>query len=275
MNNIKKIVYSILVCCIMLMPSNAFAESKISNSEENLNTFLRNAEVPEDVLSEMDFSLKKTIVERAGANFKFSSHTQKQYMLDPDNQLIEVEKQSKFAPYTIPNSDLILDTLSFSVWNSDESRYEFDIYANFIWSKNIAIDNDNYGMAIPDGWNIVPQHYFCQTYYGSESGGWNENGNCGGTPEKTELSGAAWGFNSDTWSGYVLNSKKGAIGMRVYNVDSNDDRFIANYSHVEQGSSSSPLTIGISISFLSISYTPPSSLPSGASQDEKGIDGEI
>lgn len=250
------------VLCVILLSFSVVGQAFASNqdyTEEKLDNILLKAGYPEEYVKEMEYEYKLQLITIGGENFKFEGRETANFFI---NQNGELEELPKIEPGNvsifgvIPTTDLIT---SIDVLNtSDASATKRLFTANFKWVSANGIKNDRLGMALPEGWDIIPTSFSCLTYYSvlpSQGAPYNVAGSCGGRTSYQNLYGADWTVGSNA-NDKVDSWYKGWVMFEAKRTSSNAlNKIVANYAHDLKAGTSS---ISVSIGPVTVTHVPTS-----------------
>lgn len=265
----------IFVLSLSVVSSSAFAKGsqKVYN-ENQLNTFLSKAGVPQDVLNGMDIDTKRFIIENSGEELKFVNSTTDNFVRSLETgELVKVQGGSNISPLgVISSSDLSLSMSHFQT-NYNGTVMD-DIYTSFEWlrsgkgpgSSPDGIIKDNIGIAVPDGWEIQSGRYACAvTAWVIDSWGYPDSSKCNnGQPTEYSLYGASWQFGGLT---NYATSYKGTAKLTMKKKNSSAiNRAVTKYSEAKNNALGN-FSVSVGWGPASISYTPSAGSNNTASLD--------
>ncbi|KRF20052.1 hypothetical protein [Paenibacillus sp. Soil787] len=274
----KKTIIALLVLVLALsvVSSSVFAkETRKVYTEDQVNTLLTQAGVPQDVLNGMDVDTKKFIIENSGDNkLKFVNSSTENFVRDPQTGRLVKQSDSSsiknFSPLDyIPSSDLKLNLYHF-VTNYSGTNMD-DIYSSFEWlttpsASPEGIVKDNFGIAVPDGWQIQSGKYACavQAWVTNSWGNPNSSLCNNGQPVDYSLYGASWQFGGGA---IYTTYYKGTSKLTMVKTNPNAvNRVVTKYSESIENSSGN-YNVTVAFGPVEIQYTPSTGSNNVASLD--------
>lgn len=151
-NTLKKI--SFLLIFAFLFSLTTFS-SFGTNVDVDLDTYLDNIGVPDDVIAELTEEQKQLIFETsANENLTFCGFDTREFTITEDGVLKEISKNQQTRD-AIPSSDLTLSVMGFNSY-SDAHGYTYSIYPLFRWHRVTKVNNDTFAFSMYPGWETIP-----------------------------------------------------------------------------------------------------------------------
>ena len=123
----------------------------------DLDQFLRDAGVPENVIATLAEDQKQLIYETSiGEEISFFGFESKDYFEDQDGNLVEICSEQSSPRSVIPASHLTLSVLGMETYAPTTGTYSYKIYPTFQWHVRVTVKNDSFSMAMYPGWEVVP-----------------------------------------------------------------------------------------------------------------------
>lgn len=194
----KKSIILLGVAATLCIGSSSFvsAEETSTISEKTLDTFLKKAGAPEELLLRWEYDQKLDLYEK-GQEGKIEFDTTKQVEYSrgvKTDDLIELPKNTGgFSGMgTITPRKL---TVSHDIWSMyyKDVKYK-SVYANYSWNntKRGGTKNDKIAIAIPSGWSIKAKSYKCKEFQSGNHKEYLYKASCGGAPYELDFYGAVW-----------------------------------------------------------------------------------
>lgn len=171
-----------------------------SVTEEEIDVFLINAGVPDEVLERWEYDQKLDLF-NTGKEGKVEYDTTETsvYVRDENTgELIdssEIRPSGDFSTMATIGTDRLKkshDIFTLTLSGVKHKR----VYLDYEWvkAKRGGTKGDKIGIAVPDGWQIVAQSYACNEYQsGAPVGlGWTHKATCGGGTYDLNFYGAVW-----------------------------------------------------------------------------------
>lgn len=132
-------------------------------SEEKIDLFLKERDVPDEVLSEITYLGKLEIYNTLDKTATFDEFSSEDVVFESDSL--------EYTPYYIPKSELELKVSGFK--NSDGT---YTIYPSFIWKTKARLKNDTFGFALDRrNWNTVAGNVGLNVYMRNITPGYHDS----------------------------------------------------------------------------------------------------
>lgn len=206
------------------------AEDTTVIPEKTLDTFLKEAGAPNELLLRWEYDQKLDLYEKGQeGKIEFDTSEQVEFIEkeipsrgEPVTELIEAPKSGSFsATGTISSKNL---KVSHDIWSMyyKDVKYK-SVYANYHWgpgAKFRGTKGDKIAIAIPAGWSIKAKSYECKEFQSSDGiHRWLYKASCGGAPYDLDFYGAVWnltrsdGVRHKGWASFDMKrtSKKAQL----------------------------------------------------------------
>lgn len=147
-NRKSKNVTSLLLSLFVFLSILPMTPVHASGITSDVDAYLAETGMPQDVIDALDDELKQTIFESSNGEPKeFSSY---QHLSYPE------VSHGGIVPAGIPEDDFSISVVSFKESTKYNGYDQYSIYPSFEWKKETKIKNDKFGFSLPEGWETVP-----------------------------------------------------------------------------------------------------------------------
>lgn len=150
-----------IICTISLLLMIVPLGVSANSLDSEINTFLLNSGVPEEVVNSLSLGQKEMIYDTIGnSSAEFCGCDIRSFELN--NNVLEstgtvsISANDEIQPQSglISNSDLVLSVVGFK--STDGSTTEYYVYPSFEWKKPVKVKNDSFAMSMYNGWEAIP-----------------------------------------------------------------------------------------------------------------------
>lgn len=159
-----KKIFSLIIATALFLTTVSLSTSANGLYSE-IDTFLLNSGVPEEVVNSMPLGQKEMIYDDIGScDAEFCGYDLCGFSLNGDTPELtgtaSVSANGEAQPLSglIPNSDLELSVVGFksTFVSGEESHIEYSVFPSFVWKRPVKIVNDSFAMSMYSGWEAIP-----------------------------------------------------------------------------------------------------------------------